>query len=92
MIKRVGSRTARGGLGANVIQAGTVDLQQGTPVDGNSHLCIKSHYPKKGLFLKIHIFNHCILYNTVLIPYIFLLCSLQIEPCKGPLNWLVSMV
>jgi hypothetical protein len=62
-----------------------VDLQLWTGVDGNSHPCIKATpqvrvHVSKGP----HILNHCILYNTVLIPvYIFLLCRLKINQVKG---------
>jgi hypothetical protein len=42
-----GSRTAGGWTGpTNIMQDGTVDLQHGTAVDGNSPPCIKQHYPK----------------------------------------------
>jgi hypothetical protein len=32
---------------------GTVDLQHGTGVDGNLHLCIKGHYTRSGFFFTI---------------------------------------
>jgi hypothetical protein len=54
-----------------------VDLQHGTGLEGNSHLCIKGHPPPQGRGFCIgrpKCLNHCILYNTVLILYIFLLC------------------
>ncbi len=46
MIKDVGSRIARGGVGANIMQDEAVDVQHGTGVEGNLHPCIKGHYPK----------------------------------------------
>jgi hypothetical protein len=70
-------RDSRGRGGADIMQDGTVDLQYGNGVEGNSNPCIKGLCI--GFFhLKVRILNQCMMYNTVLILFIFLLYRLKI--------------
>jgi hypothetical protein len=51
VIKKVGSRIARGRGGANVMQDGAVDSQHVRGVKENLQLCIKGHHPTSGFLL-----------------------------------------
>jgi hypothetical protein len=63
---------SKGRVRGSTVQDGAVVLQHGTRVDGNSHPCIKGHLPKKRIFMfKNPLVNLHILYNTVLLQYIF---------------------
>jgi hypothetical protein len=55
VIKGGGFKDGEGRVGANVMQDGTVDLQHGTRVDGDSHPCIRGDYPHPPL--KTHMFH-----------------------------------
>ncbi len=62
----MGSRIARGGGEANIMQDRAVDLQHETGVDGNLHPCVQSCHLSKGFCAEIltnpHLSNCGILY------------------------------
>jgi hypothetical protein len=59
-------------------------MHHGTGVDGDLHLCIQNYALCRGLFYSKdpHIKLLHLVHNTVLIPYIFLLCRLEINYTK----------
>ncbi len=80
-----GSKGKPGRAGASTVQDGPVDLQHGTKVNKHLHPCTKGHHPNKGfLHFENPLVNHYILYNTVLILHVFLLCRLNINHVKDP--------
>ncbi len=80
MLSRGWVEVQQGEGDASIMQDGTVDLQHGTRMDGNLHPCINGHYPVRVFIVKdSHILNHCILYNTEFILFIFFLCRLKIN-------------
>jgi hypothetical protein len=79
-IKRGESRELKDGGGGQWLKKWVVDLQLRTVGEGSSDPCMKGHLSRKAFCsLEAHILILYILYNNVLILYIFLICRFKIN-------------